>query len=211
MAVGGYLLNCNNLLHVLFREYVDVGTTSEAAIKGVEIVAQFILEEAIGSLDELEILTILELYISASVIKGNLLSFRGERNGQWICVSTGVGVSGYFLRPDGNAEGLMEYSGRLRLNESSPWDSRNAIIDAQSAETSHRNEVEDLVFKIQEMCARDWRVQFHLILREANKVADAMAKRGALSSTEFVEWITPWESLQATIHTLGKFAGYHSF
>ncbi|MED6111677.1 hypothetical protein PIB30_054545, partial [Stylosanthes scabra] len=60
---------------------------------------------------------------------------------------------------------------------------------------------DDLVLENQELCARDRRVELQLILQEANKVADNMAKSGALSSAEFVERITPWENLLATLHS----------
>ncbi|KAL4371000.1 hypothetical protein AHAS_Ahas06G0122000 [Arachis hypogaea] len=63
--------------------------------------------------------------------------------------------------------------------------------------TSHTtHEVKDIVLKLQDFLSKDWEVQFHLIRREANSVADWLNKSGARSDSAHVSWIKPGADLE---------------
>ncbi|MED6107740.1 hypothetical protein PIB30_017006 [Stylosanthes scabra] len=53
----------------------------------------------------------------------------------------------------------------------------------------------DLSCKIQDLLRRYWNVQFGLIKREANSAVDWIAKKGALSNSDYCLWTTPGEEL----------------
>ncbi|MED6166769.1 hypothetical protein PIB30_112658, partial [Stylosanthes scabra] len=50
----------------------------------------------------------------------------------------------------------------------------------------------NLIIKIHDLIWRNWNVEVKLIQREANGVADAMAKVAARSQLSQVEWTEPW-------------------
>ncbi|MED6223305.1 hypothetical protein PIB30_072688 [Stylosanthes scabra] len=78
-------------------------------------------------------------------------------------------------------------------------DCRYAFLLAQN--TNDLGDVMDsnLVAKIRELCNREWSVHWSLILREANGIADALAKKGALNGSLYVEWLCPWMELKEAV------------
>ncbi|MED6136746.1 hypothetical protein PIB30_058721, partial [Stylosanthes scabra] len=52
----------------------------------------------------------------------------------------------------------------------------------------------DLQAKIIEILHWDWTARIQLIQREANAVADKMAKEAAMSQHDYVEWLDPQPS-----------------
>ncbi|MED6216328.1 hypothetical protein PIB30_006612 [Stylosanthes scabra] len=54
----------------------------------------------------------------------------------------------------------------------------------------------DIIRKIQDCLVRNWNVQFRLVKREANRVADWIAKNGAISDISRSSWIEPGSFLQ---------------
>ncbi|MED6149300.1 hypothetical protein PIB30_061086 [Stylosanthes scabra] len=57
----------------------------------------------------------------------------------------------------------------------------------------------DLLHKIRDMLHWSWTVQFRLIKREANAIADWLAKRGAMGDADLITWIEPGEYLRSLL------------
>ncbi|MED6182139.1 hypothetical protein PIB30_025856 [Stylosanthes scabra] len=57
-----------------------------------------------------------------------------------------------------------------------------------------------LVLKTQQILLRPWRVEVALIQRNANRVADAMAKHAIIHGVHYAEWLLPWEDLRCAIN-----------
>ncbi|XP_057746710.1 uncharacterized protein LOC130965976 [Arachis stenosperma] len=57
----------------------------------------------------------------------------------------------------------------------------------------------DLVTKIKEVLRWNWRVEVNLIQRDANQVADALAKYAASNYIQQLEWNEPWEDLKVLL------------
>ncbi|MED6225340.1 hypothetical protein PIB30_092751, partial [Stylosanthes scabra] len=57
----------------------------------------------------------------------------------------------------------------------------------------------DLQAKIIDILHWDWTARIQLIQREANSVADSMAKEAAMAQHDYLEWIVPQPSLVSLI------------
>ncbi|MED6115449.1 hypothetical protein PIB30_090705 [Stylosanthes scabra] len=53
----------------------------------------------------------------------------------------------------------------------------------------------DVLSKIRELWSRDWSINWNLVPREANKVADTLAKHGAKYNNTYIEWLEPKSAL----------------
>ncbi|MED6118442.1 hypothetical protein PIB30_002695 [Stylosanthes scabra] len=63
--------------------------------------------------------------------------------------------------------------------------------DVQADTSAARNDIIDLINRIHELIKRSWRVEFSLIQRTANAVADALARYAILNGVVQVELLTP--------------------
>ncbi|XP_020963206.1 uncharacterized protein LOC107643561 isoform X2 [Arachis ipaensis] len=73
-------------------------------------------------------------------------------------------------------------------------DSREAFMAVQQHPETVQRDYDDLLMNIQEMQSRSWKVEFNLVLREANNVAHLLAEKGAEGSEDsvkYVEWLRP--------------------
>ena len=53
----------------------------------------------------------------------------------------------------------------------------------------------NLLFEIRELVIRPWCVRFSLVLRDANRCVDHLARRGALQYVDFQVWCEPWHQI----------------
>ncbi|MED6160058.1 hypothetical protein PIB30_047920, partial [Stylosanthes scabra] len=57
----------------------------------------------------------------------------------------------------------------------------------------------DLLHRIRDILHWPWTIQFRLIKREANAIADWLAKRGAMGDADLITWIEPGEYLRSLL------------
>ncbi|MED6171855.1 hypothetical protein PIB30_044717 [Stylosanthes scabra] len=74
-------------------------------------------------------------------------------------------------------------------------DSLEAYLISQSSNMVMNQDIRDLQSKVIDILHWDWTAQIQLIQREANSVADSMAKKTATLQHDYVEWIVPHPSL----------------
>ncbi|MED6139507.1 hypothetical protein PIB30_084480 [Stylosanthes scabra] len=78
-------------------------------------------------------------------------------------------------------------------------DSLEAFLITQSSNMVMNQDTRDLQAKIIDILHWDWTVRIQLIQREANSVADSIAKEAALLQHDYVEWLVPQPSLVSLI------------
>ena len=59
--------------------------------------------------------------------------------------------------------------------------------------------IDPLVLKIRDIMHWNWRVDFRLIMRDANTVADTMAKMAMKLQLSHVELLSPWEEFKSSL------------
>ncbi|MED6187656.1 hypothetical protein PIB30_078477, partial [Stylosanthes scabra] len=65
----------------------------------------------------------------------------------------------------------------------------------ETSNMAMNQDITDLQAKIIDILHWDWTARIQLIQREANSVADSMAKAAAMGQHDYVEWIVPQHSL----------------
>ncbi|MED6201129.1 hypothetical protein PIB30_091870 [Stylosanthes scabra] len=70
-------------------------------------------------------------------------------------------------------------------------DSLEAYLITQSSNMVMNQDTRDLQAKIIDILHWDWTAQIQLIQREANSVADSMAKEAAMLQHDYVDWLAP--------------------
>ena len=74
-------------------------------------------------------------------------------------------------------------------------DSLQAIKIVEASIDMHRHPCRRLLLEIQQLLARSWSVRFSHVYRSANRCADYLAKKGAISNSGLVFWEVPDSNL----------------